>query len=163
MDESHEHSRFSCSVAQPHHRPRTFSLAVLFRLITLSGLIMGWSALARAVEPLVAMAMILAAGVVLAMVVGGRRKGAPPARFLAALWFAVGGLAIACYTGLVSVVVQNPITERYKWADLDEMASWSLVVAGFPLVLAISLFMLRSWIWSAHDQALRRQAKMSLP
>lgn len=92
------------------------------------------------------------------MIVGIRRRGELGTKLTAALVFFCGGLVIALFTVRLANNAQAPAFDGHAWDEsFDQLARMLLIAIGFPLAFAVLLFMLRSWIWSAHDQALRRQ------
>ena len=105
----------------------------MFRLTTLAGFLLGWVGLVQRVPPLAAGGIVLAIAAGLGVIVGIRRAGDIGTRLTAGLLFWCGGLIVALFTTGV--------------ADLGPV-----FLLGFPVLFAVLLFMLRSWIWSAHDQ-----------
>jgi len=81
-------------------------------------------------------------------------------RFRAGLWFLSGGTFFAFYSGIVSHLRSLPALESsHAWDELDKFFGVMSVVLLIPIEAIVAMLMLRSWIWSAHDQNLRLELR----
>lgn len=135
---------------QPEPRRWTFSLGVLFRAVTLIAFVLGWPLLVWKAEPVLLGSVIVALGVALGGIVGFRRFGTPWTQFKAMIGFIVGAIAVAGYSTYVADMIQTD----HQWEGIDQMLYFFhgvAILASFPIVVMILVFMLRAWTWSAHD------------
>lgn len=154
----YEEYYYSCD-PEPARRARrwTFSVAALVRATTLVALTLGWFILVANVPSPLTQFIVLLVAAIFAAIVGYRRFGRLSARCRAAFLFFGGGIIIALYSGYVAHAIQNPIKDDHHWAALDQAFSILPIIAAFPIAIVVIVFMLRSWIWSAHDQTIHRQ------
>ncbi len=157
MDEYDEYSWNCGSDAVPAYHRWSFSLAALLRVIALVGLALGWLRLVPTMPPPFVQLSLVALGAVLAAVVGWRRFGTLATRFKTAAWFLAGSVLVALYSGCVANVIQTLVTSTHPWAGLDRVFHGVAVLAGFPVILVILVFMLRAWTWSAHDRLIHKR------
>jgi protein-S-isoprenylcysteine O-methyltransferase Ste14 len=101
------------------------------------------------------MGMLAAAGAILAMVVGWRRRGTLAMRMIVAVAFFTGAILVATYSELAAVSLQRPPPPAgaHAWQSLDGLMGMVALVVGLPIVLLVMLLMFRTWTWSAHDSA----------
>lgn len=125
-------------------RSSSFSVASLFRVMTIIGFAFGWCfalPIRHAMLPLIIIGMAAA----LAAVVGYRRCAPTRRRLFAAICFFGNGCVVSLFTAMVGVVIQR--TPEAAFVEL------LVVIASFPGVVIVSFCMFRSWVWAANDQS----------
>lgn len=130
-----------------------FTLGFLFRTITCVAMLLAWGTAVASASPDALGWTMAAIGVVLGLVAGFRRTGTALSRLLTAVGFVLGSVIIAGYSTFLAIWYQNV-------PPLDEFDSTinALALSLFsPIVLAVLVFLLRAWTWSAHDAQMRRE------
>jgi hydrogenase/urease accessory protein HupE len=133
------------------NHPYRFSLAVLFRAVTLTSLGLGWLLAVPWVPPRVFVAVIILLGMMLGGVASAQRDGTQGDRFKAWIGFLAGTVAVALYSGYVATVAQTPDDTGARWAGLGRLLNEVMILILTPVIVMILVFLLRAWTWSAHD------------
>ena len=138
------------------HRWR-FSLAVLFRAVTLIALALGWLLALPSVWPQAFAVIVLLLGMTLGGIASVRRAGRAWQRFRVWIGFLAGSVVVAWYSSYLATMVQTPIETGKHWSGLGRALEEIMVLLMSPLVVIILVLMLRAWTWSAHDASLEAQ------
>jgi hypothetical protein len=146
---------FHASPSEAGPRPYTFSLAILFRVVTLVCVFLGWVALVANVAPWKVGLIVLAGGIILGAVVGVRRRGSVLRQIIAAAFFWVGTVWVAVYSGTLAAAIQAEDNPATPWDESGETLTGGAMCL-FPFVLGLVVLMLRAWTWSAHDATIHR-------
>ncbi len=133
----------------------TFSIAALIRVTVLVALTLAWVKLVIDVHPYAVETVVVLVNAVFAGLVGYRRCGRRWVRLRAAVLFFGGGVVLALYSGYVAQAVQHSVAKDQAWAALERLLSAFPVVVGLPIAGIVVVLMFRSWLWSAHDHAIR--------
>ena len=139
----------------------SYSLAMVFRILFLAALALGWFRLIRVVPADSLMLAILLAGAVLGSVVGIRRRGSRWMRISAGGGFFAGCVVLATYSGLVAFAIQLPAEPEAEqhWGGLDVCFWAGVLVLAVPAMIVVLVLLLRSWMWSVHDRELPGQRR----
>lgn len=125
---------------------RTFSVAFLFRAMSLTAFFISWPLSIATSPPEIVAATLIGIGSVLAVIVGYRRHGPILVRIGVTIGFLVGVLGIAVYSGGLAYIL--------KERTLGAGVVLAEVVYGLtlPVTLGIMVLLLRAWCWSANDR-----------
>jgi hypothetical protein len=104
--------------------------------------------------PQVVLAVVTAAGTVLAMIVAWRRHGTLTKKAAVAVSFYAGVVVVAGYSACLAETAMPRVTSESPdyWARLPNLVLWLFS----PVILAMILLMFRAWTWSAHDRTIHR-------
>lgn len=134
-----------------------FSLATLLRVTTLTSVVLGWVLLLPSAPPRIVVLVVFTLGAFLATIVGLRRFGSVYSRCKASVWFLAGTTVVAYYSGFIAIVIQAPVESTDPWAELNQFFYVVEILAGFPVIVATLVFMLRTWTWSANDLVIHKR------
>ena len=133
---------------------RTFTLAALFRAMTLTAVSAAWIVTIRHSTAFAPLALIVVA-LLFAMVVAHRQPGTAITKATAFLGFFVGAVFVVGYIPAVRAMLMqfNRVDYRSAWGSLDTMFSLCLAVLAFPAVVYVIVELVRVWIYLANVAA----------
>jgi hypothetical protein len=140
---------------------RTYSLATLFRVMTIVAGIGGWLSVVR-LSLAAASLVLLGTAVALAIVAMRRTGGSWPRRGLMGALFLIGVPFVAVYLALGSMVVAAPAwmepspDPRFDRAGFDLIIEGCFLLFALPCTTIVSGVLLSTWLHLAADAADRK-------
>ena len=130
---------------------RTFSIAALFRTMTLTAMLLGWIIVvseSKAFAP----SVLAGSALLVACIAAHRQPGGVLGKLAVFLGFAVGVLFVG---GLIPAVLgmlsePNHIEYRTAWGGLDAVYGSCLTVMSIPAAAAVAFWLIRSWVYLAN-------------
>jgi hypothetical protein len=149
---------------EPIDQPRnTYSLATLFRVMTIVAGIGGWLSVVR-LSLAAASLVLLGTAVTLAIVAMRRTSGGWPRRGLMGALFLVGIPFVAAYLALSSMVVAAPAwmepspDPRFDFAGLNLVIEACFLLVALPCTTIVFGVLLSTWLHLAADAVDRKGA-----
>ncbi|MCU0879683.1 MAG: hypothetical protein MUF06_18060 [Pirellulaceae bacterium] len=139
-------------------RRRTYSLATLFRVLTIVAGFCGWLSVVR-FSLAAASLVLLVTAVALAIIAMRRTNGGWQRRGLTGALFLVGIPFVAVYLALASMVVAAPawmhpsLDPRFNFAGLDLVIEACFLLVALPCTTIVSSMLLSTWLHLAADAA----------
>jgi MFS family permease len=135
---------------------RTFSLATLFRLLTIVAGLSGWLSVVR-LSMAAAGWVLLGVALTLAMVAIRRFRGRWGRRGLVGALFLLGFPPVALYLAMISFIVVTPAwIEAPPDTQIALLIEACFAIAALPGIAVVGGVLLKTWLHLAADEAERR-------
>lgn len=138
-------------------RPLRFSLAALFRLLTMVALTLGWGALVgNGTDGDTVFRAIVSLGCIFTLVILFRVPGHPGRRVRISLLFGLSIVLVGIYSSHVASFVQTSYLadaqgHNHPWAVLDQLWSLLCFLGLLPGVLVLVFLLFRTWVRVANE------------
>jgi hypothetical protein len=134
----------------PHAR-RTFSIAALFRTMTLTAMLIGWIIVVSK-STAFAPSVLAVSALMLASIAAYRLPGGVLAKLTVFFGFAIGVVFVGGFIPAVLSMLaeRNRIEYRTAWGGLDAVYGSCLAVLSIPAAAAVAFWLIQSWVFLAN-------------